>query len=226
MGTLLLPIATSLTSSFPKCPCAITTMPLTHLPLPKRRLSLLSQIIIAAPQRLRNARWSVAAAAEEEEGDDEAGNASLVQPLRVPEQWLHPSQALQVSFLFPHVPPPVSFISAFCPPACPALSASVFVSLSADDKAGESEWLRVTLHKWLDDEYCPEPTNIEISKVAALSYYESLVEKHADLGEILLKMATDLESISYKESFHGAFSSANAAVSLIAQRMASSDDEN
>ncbi|KAL5860353.1 hypothetical protein ACOSQ4_001649 [Xanthoceras sorbifolium] len=83
----------------------------------------------------------------------------------------------------------------------------------------ESEWLRVTLHKWLDDEYCPEPTNVEISKVAARSYYESLLEKQRDLGEILLKMARELESISYQDSFHGAFSSANAAVNLIVQRI-------
>ncbi|KAI4301337.1 hypothetical protein L6164_034625 [Bauhinia variegata] len=83
----------------------------------------------------------------------------------------------------------------------------------------ESEWLRVTLHKWLDDEYCPEETNVEISKVAAESYYKSLLEKRTDLGEILLKMARELESISYQESFHGAFSSANAAINLIAQRI-------
>lgn len=83
----------------------------------------------------------------------------------------------------------------------------------------ESEWLRVTLHKWLDEEYCPEATNIEISKVAAQSYYRSLVAKQTDLGDILLKMATELETISYKESFHGAFSSANAAVNLIIQRI-------
>ncbi|KAA8543168.1 hypothetical protein F0562_021337 [Nyssa sinensis] len=75
----------------------------------------------------------------------------------------------------------------------------------------ESEWLRETLHKWLDDEYCPEATNVEISKVAARSYYNSLLEMQTDLGEILLKMAGELESISYQESFHGAFSSANAA---------------
>ncbi|KAF8401564.1 hypothetical protein HHK36_012506 [Tetracentron sinense] len=102
----------------------------------------------------------------------------LVQDLRVPDDWLIPSKALQ-----------------------------------------ESEWLRLTLHKWLDDEYCPEATNVDISKVAARSYYESLVKRQADLGEILLKMARDLESISYQESFHGAFSSANAAVNLIAQRI-------
>ncbi|KAI3883382.1 hypothetical protein MKX03_009615 [Papaver bracteatum] len=68
----------------------------------------------------------------------------------------------------------------------------------------ESEWLKVVLHKWLDDEYCVEDTNVEISEVASKSYYESLVLwKEADLGMILLNMARDLESISYQESFHG-----------------------
>ncbi|KAK7337385.1 hypothetical protein VNO77_17955 [Canavalia gladiata] len=83
----------------------------------------------------------------------------------------------------------------------------------------ESEWLKVTLHKWLDDEYCPEETNVEISKVAANSYYNSLLQKQTDLGEILLNMARQLHSISYKESFHGPFSAANAAIDLIAQRI-------
>lgn len=83
----------------------------------------------------------------------------------------------------------------------------------------ESEWLRTALKKWLDDEYCPEETNVEISEVAANSFYRSLLENKTDIGEILLKMAGDLESISYQESFHGAFSSANAAVSLIIQRL-------
>ena len=87
----------------------------------------------------------------------------------------------------------------------------------------ESEWLRVTLHKWLDEEYCPEETNVEISKVAAQSYYRSLLDKQTDLGEILLDMVRELETISYQESFHGAFSSANAAINLIAQRIEDED---
>ncbi|XP_078440228.1 plant/protein [Wolffia australiana] len=83
----------------------------------------------------------------------------------------------------------------------------------------ESEWLRATLHKWLDDEYCPEEMNVEISRVAAQSYLESLLSGNPEMGEILIKMAMDLESLSYQESFHGAFSAANAAVRLITQRM-------
>ncbi|KAI3800965.1 hypothetical protein L1987_29065 [Smallanthus sonchifolius] len=91
--------------------------------------------------------------------------------------------------------------------------------LNSSKALEESEWLRVTLHKWLDDEYCPEPTNVDISNVAARSYYKSLIENQTDLGDILLRMAMELETISYQESFHGAFSSANAAVNLILQRI-------
>ena len=40
----------------------------------------------------------------------------------------------------------------------------------------------------MDDEYCPEATNVEISTVAAQSYYQSLVQKQTDLGEILLRI--------------------------------------
>ncbi|XP_060178386.1 uncharacterized protein LOC132608370 [Lycium barbarum] len=112
------------------------------------------------------------------QSDGDYGSEQLIEDLRVPQQWLEPSKALE-----------------------------------------ESEWLRSALNKWLDDEYCPEETNIEISKVAASSFYRSLLENKTDIGEILLKMAGDLESISYQESFHGAFSSANAAVSLIIQRL-------
>uniref|UniRef100_A0A0D9XZY8 Uncharacterized protein n=1 Tax=Leersia perrieri TaxID=77586 RepID=A0A0D9XZY8_9ORYZ len=91
--------------------------------------------------------------------------------------------------------------------------------------AQESEWLRETLHKWLDNEYCPEPANVDISNTAAWSYYESLASKESDLGEILLKMVGDLQKLSYQESFHGAFSAANAAVRLITQRMESLSDD-
>ncbi|CAN6467775.1 unnamed protein product [Victoria cruziana] len=91
--------------------------------------------------------------------------------------------------------------------------------LVPDKALEESEWLRVTLHKWLDDEYCPEAANVEISRCAARSYHGSLVEKQTDLGEILLKMVRDLERISFRESFHGPFSSANAAISLISERI-------
>ncbi|CAL5093267.1 unnamed protein product [Urochloa decumbens] len=97
--------------------------------------------------------------------------------------------------------------------------------LTPEGVAQESEWLRETLHKWLDDEYCPEPANVDISRTAARSYGESLAAGRSDLGEILLKMAGDLETLSYRESFHGAFSAANAAVRLITQRMETLSEE-
>ncbi|GJM95513.1 hypothetical protein PR202_ga12257 [Eleusine coracana subsp. coracana] len=91
--------------------------------------------------------------------------------------------------------------------------------------AQESEWLRETLQKWLDDEYCPEPANVDISRTAARSYHESLTVGQSDVGEILMKMISDLEKLSYRESFHGAFSAANAAIRLITQKMESLSEE-
>lgn len=140
--------------------------------------------------------------------DDKDDPEAQVQDLQVPENWLLPSKARQV---------PISLFKRFW-----GLSLVKIFGLwikHYQRPLQESEWLRLTLHKWLDDEYCPEETNVEISKVAAQSYYDSLVEKRTDLGEILLKMVRELQSISYQESFHGAFSSANAAVNLIAQRI-------
>ncbi|KAJ4789989.1 plant/protein [Rhynchospora pubera] len=93
------------------------------------------------------------------------------------------------------------------------------------DLVQESEWQREILHKWLDDVCCPEPTNIDISRVAAKSYYDSLISKKTDLGEILLRMAAKLEKFSYRESFQGSFSSANAAVRLIIATISSIADK-
>lgn len=142
----------------------------------------------------------------------------LVEDLRVPDHWLVPTTALQVLSFQSQIGIIFEYKIQYKitnwdgPASCVVVVVVVFTYQ-------ESEWLRVTLHKWLDDEYCPEETNVEISRVAANSYYNCLLQKETELGEILLRMARELESISYKESFHGAFSSANAAVNLIAQRI-------
>jgi len=83
----------------------------------------------------------------------------------------------------------------------------------------EAEWLRGALHQWLDDEYCPEPANVEISQRCSKVYYYCLMEQQLDIGDILMQMVRYLETFSFKESFHGAFSSANAAIALITKRM-------
>ncbi|GBG61528.1 hypothetical protein CBR_g22325 [Chara braunii] len=92
---------------------------------------------------------------------------------------------------------------------------------SPEEAASESEWLRVALHKWLDDEYCPEPTNYEISRRCANAYLECLLKDERDLRDILMSMIYSMDTLSFKESFHGPFSAANAAVDLIAKRIES-----
>ncbi|XP_024533967.1 uncharacterized protein LOC112347420 [Selaginella moellendorffii] len=90
---------------------------------------------------------------------------------------------------------------------------------TASAAAEESQWLRENLHAWLDNEYCPEPANAEISDRCATVYYRCLIEKELDAGNILMRIVENLESFSFKESFHGAFSSANAAIQLILTRV-------
>jgi hypothetical protein len=91
--------------------------------------------------------------------------------------------------------------------------------VSPENAAKEAEWLRGALHQWLDDEFCPEPPNEEISRRCAKVYYYCLLEEQLDVGDILMQMVRDLETFSFKHSFHGAFSSANAAIALITTRM-------
>ena len=88
----------------------------------------------------------------------------------------------------------------------------------------ESEWLKKSLHQWLDDEFCPEPANDEISRRCSKVYYYCLLEKQLDMGEILLQMIRELETFSFKKSFHGAFTSANAAVDIITKKIHSMEE--
>lgn len=91
--------------------------------------------------------------------------------------------------------------------------------VSPEAATREAEWLRGALHQWLDDEFCPEPANEEISRRCAKVYYYCLLENQLDVGDILMQMVRDLETFSFKDSFHGAFSSANAAIALITNKM-------
>ncbi|CAI5465121.1 unnamed protein product [Closterium sp. Yama58-4] len=88
----------------------------------------------------------------------------------------------------------------------------------------EADWLRENLKAWLDNEYCPEPANIGISERCAKVYYRCLLNQEREIAQILMQMVYDLESFSFKESFHGPFSSANAAVALICDRAATNSD--
>eukprot|EP00897_Mesotaenium_endlicherianum_P010296 jgi/Mesen1/9295/ME000060S08732 len=83
----------------------------------------------------------------------------------------------------------------------------------------EADWLRSNLHQWLDNEYCPEAANEEISARCSRVFYRCLLEGQREVGEILMEMVGDLASFSFKQSFHGQFSSANAAIDLISRRM-------
>jgi len=83
----------------------------------------------------------------------------------------------------------------------------------------EAAWLQSSLEEWLDAEYCPEPANKEISMRCARAFERCLNEQQVEVSDILMSMVSDLETFSFKDSFHGAFSAANGAVAIITQRI-------
>ncbi|GAQ92319.1 hypothetical protein KFL_009790010 [Klebsormidium nitens] len=95
--------------------------------------------------------------------------------------------------------------------------------VTVEEASMESEWLKVKLKQWLDDEYCPEPANEDISERCKRVYYRCLLEGVNDAGDILVEFIRDLETFSFKESFHGPFTAANAAIALIMERIDTQD---
>jgi hypothetical protein len=45
----------------------------------------------------------------------------------------------------------------------------------------EGEWLKVNLHRWLDQEFIPEPVNLTIAERAAQIYVRQRLEGENDL---------------------------------------------
>ena len=55
-------------------------------------------------------------------------------------------------------------------------------------RAQEASWLRVALNQWLDDEFCPEPTNVVIAERCAHVYQRCLRDNNRDLASILMQV--------------------------------------
>eukprot|EP00899_Mesostigma_viride_P017718 jgi/Mesvir1/25948/Mv20940-RA.1 len=94
-----------------------------------------------------------------------------------------------------------------------------FPSLSPEEIEAESEELRKRLHKWLDDEFCPEPPNVEISKRCANVFRSEMLRGETEVGAVLMAMVYDLEKFDFRQSFHGAFSASNAAIAILMDRL-------
>lgn len=83
------------------------------------------------------------------------------------------------------------------------------------DPCQEGEWLRLSLHKWLDSEFLPEAVNGDIAARAAQVFVRQRMEGENDLGSLVLAILTEMQGFDFSRSFYGEFAIANAVSDLL-----------
>lgn len=79
----------------------------------------------------------------------------------------------------------------------------------------EKQWLKESLHKWLDEEFLPEAVNETIAVRASEIFVRQRLEGENDLGSLVIAIVTEMSSFDFSRSFYGEFAIANAVSDLI-----------
>jgi hypothetical protein len=79
----------------------------------------------------------------------------------------------------------------------------------------EQEWLRVALHRWLNEEFIPETVNETIAERASQIFLRQRLEGENDLGSLVIAIVTEMQAFDFRESFYSEFAIANAVSDLI-----------
>jgi hypothetical protein len=79
----------------------------------------------------------------------------------------------------------------------------------------EEEWLRVSLHTWLDEEFLPETVNLKIAQRAAKIFVRQRLEGENDLGSLVIAIIAEMRGFDFSRSFYSEFAVANAVSDLI-----------
>jgi hypothetical protein len=79
----------------------------------------------------------------------------------------------------------------------------------------EGQWLKVALHKWLNDEFLPETINGKIADRAAQIFVRQRLEGENDLGALVIAIVTEMQAFDFSKSFYSEFAIANAVSELI-----------
>lgn len=85
----------------------------------------------------------------------------------------------------------------------------------AQNPTEEGEWLKQSLHKWLDGEYIPEAINQLIAERATQIFVRQRMEGENDLGSLVIAIVTEMKSFDFSKSFYGEFAIANAISDLL-----------
>jgi hypothetical protein len=79
----------------------------------------------------------------------------------------------------------------------------------------EEEWLRQSLHTWLDEEFLPETVNAKIAQRAAKIFVRQRMEGENDLGSLVIAIIAEMRAFDFSHSFYSEFAVANAVSDLI-----------
>lgn len=79
----------------------------------------------------------------------------------------------------------------------------------------EKQWLKESLHTWLDEEFIPEAVNETIAIRASEIFVRQRMEGENDLGSLVIAIVTEMASFDFSRSFYGEFAIANAVSDLI-----------
>lgn len=79
----------------------------------------------------------------------------------------------------------------------------------------EEEWLKQSLHEWLDKEFLPEPVNSKIAQRAAKIFVRQRMEGENDLGSLVIAIVAEMRAFDFSRSFYSEFAVANAVSDLI-----------
>ena len=81
--------------------------------------------------------------------------------------------------------------------------------------AKEEEWLKESLHKWLDEEFLPEVVNLKIAQRASKIFVRQRMEGENDLGSLVIAIIAEMRAFDFSRSFYSEFAVANAVSDLI-----------
>lgn len=79
----------------------------------------------------------------------------------------------------------------------------------------EEEWLKQSLHAWLDEEFLPEAVNVQIAQRAAKIFVRQRMEGENDLGSLVIAIIAEMRAFDFSRSFYSEFAVANAVSDLI-----------
>ena len=79
----------------------------------------------------------------------------------------------------------------------------------------EEQWLKKSLHTWLDEEFIPEVVNEKIAARAAKIFVRQRLEGENDLGSLVIAIIAEMRAFDFSRSFYSEFAVANAVSDLI-----------